>query len=137
MGCHCLLQINMILLYNNGIVTYSNLQLSLSFYFIYLCLQLAAFSVQNSNQVLPIFWLGGIDVHTGSRCPLNMAFNINGIIFIVVVQFAKLCLTFSDAMKCSKPGSSALYYLQEFAQIHVQRCYLTISCSAAPFSFCL
>ena len=115
---------------------YRVLQLSLSFYFTYLCLQLIAFAIQNSNQILAIFWLGEIDVEPGSRGPLNVAFNILGITFIVVVQCAKLCLTFSDAMKCSMPGSSVLYYFQEFAQIHVQRCYLTISSSTAPFSFC-
>ena len=41
-------------------------------------------------------------------------------------------------MDCSTPGSSVLHYLPEFAQIHVplsQCCYLTISSSAAPFSF--
>ena len=41
-------------------------------------------------------------------------------------------------MDCSKPDSSVLYFLPEFAQIHVhQKCYLTISSFAAPFFFCL
>ena len=31
----------------------------------------------------------------------------------------KLCLTVWDAMDYSMPGSSVLYYLPEFAQIHV------------------
>ena len=35
-------------------------------------------------------------------------------------------------MDCCIPGYSVLHYLPEFAQIHV---YLTISSSAAPFSF--
>lgn len=76
--------ITTILLYNNGKGTYSNLQLSLSFYFTFLCLQLAAFAAQNSNQILAIFWLGKLMLRPGSRCPLNMAFNILGIILIVV-----------------------------------------------------
>ena len=32
---------------------------------------------------------------------------------------AKLCLTLCDPMHCSRPGSSVLHYLPEFAQIHV------------------
>ena len=32
---------------------------------------------------------------------------------------AKLCLTLCDPMNCSMPGSSVLFYLLEFAQIHV------------------
>ena len=40
---------------------------------------------------------------------------------------------------CSTPGSSVLYHLLEFAQtcLWTWRCYLTISSSAIPFSFCL
>ena len=32
---------------------------------------------------------------------------------------AKLCLTLCDPMNCNMPGSSVLFYLLEFAQIHV------------------
>ena len=32
---------------------------------------------------------------------------------------AKLCLTLCDPMDCSRPGSSALHHLLEFAQTHV------------------
>ena len=58
----------------------------------------------------------------------------------------KLCLTLCDPVNCSIPGFPVLHCLREFAQIHVEgegrgypnrRCYLTISSSAAPFSFCL
>ena len=35
------------------------------------------------------------------------------------------------------PGSHVLHYLLEFAEIHRGWCYLTISSSATPFSFCL
>ena len=31
----------------------------------------------------------------------------------------KLCLTLCDLMDCSPPGFPVLYYLPEFAQIHV------------------
>ena len=41
-------------------------------------------------------------------------------------------------MDCSKPDSSVLHFLPEFAEIHVQqKCYLTTSSFAVPFSFCL
>ena len=33
---------------------------------------------------------------------------------------SKSCLTLCDPMDCRMPGSSVLYYLLEFAQIHVQ-----------------
>ena len=47
---------------------------------------------------------------------------------------AKLCLTLCDSMDCSMPGSPVL----QFAQIHVlEWCYLTISSSTSPCSFCL
>jgi len=53
-----------------------------------------------------------------------------------------LCLTLRDSTEYSRPGFPVLHYLLKFAQIHVHcalcwRCYLTISSSAAPFSFCL
>ena len=38
---------------------------------------------------------------------------------IFCCSFAKSCLTLCDPMDCSTPGSSVLYYLSEFAQIHV------------------
>ena len=51
---------------------------------------------------------------------------------------ARLCPTLCDPWM---PGFSVLHYLLEFAEIHVhwlsQWCYLTISSSAALFSFCL
>ena len=43
-------------------------------------------------------------------------------------------------MDCNMPGSSVFHYLPEFAQTHVHwvsNAILTISSSAAPFSFCL
>ena len=49
------------------------------------------------------------------------------------------CPTLCSPMNCSTPGSS-VHHLAEFAQIHVHwigDAYLTISSSAAPFSFCL
>ena len=49
----------------------------------------------------------------------------------------KLCPALCNPMNCSTPGFPVLHYLPEFAQIHVHWCYLTISPSAAPFSFCL
>ena len=52
----------------------------------------------------------------------------------------KPCLTLCDPMNYSRPVSPVLYYLPEFAQIHVgwfSDANLTISSSAAPFSFCL
>ena len=58
----------------------------------------------------------------------------------------KLCLILCDPVNCSTPGFPVLHYLQGFAQIHVEQegrgylsrwCYLTISSSATPFSFCL
>ena len=52
----------------------------------------------------------------------------------------KPCLTLCDPMEYSRPVSSVLYCLPEFAQIHVRwfsDANLTISSSAAPFSFCL
>ena len=53
-----------------------------------------------------------------------------------------MCLTLRDSTEYSRPGFPVLHYLLKFAQIHVHcalcwRCYLTISSSAAPFSFCL
>ena len=51
-----------------------------------------------------------------------------------------LCSTLFSLMDCSTPGSSALHYLLQFFQIHVQLSqwyYLTISSSVTPFSFCL
>ena len=53
---------------------------------------------------------------------------------------AKSCLTLCNCMDCSMPGSTVLHYLLELVQIHVLLswwCYLTISSSVAPFSFCL
>ena len=45
----------------------------------------------------------------------------------------KSCPTLCDPMDCSAPGFPVLHYLPEFAQIYVQRCYLTISSSATLF----
>ena len=51
----------------------------------------------------------------------------------------KSYLTLRDPMDCSTPGSFVLHCLPEFTQFKPlsQWCYLTISSSAAPFSFCL
>ena len=47
--------------------------------------------------------------------------------------------TLCDPMDCSMPGSHAVRYLADFAQICPLSwwCYLTISSSAGPFTFCL
>ena len=53
---------------------------------------------------------------------------------------AKSCPTLCNPMDCSVPAFPVLHHLPEFAQIHVPLswwCYLTISSSAALFSFCL
>ena len=54
---------------------------------------------------------------------------------------AKSCLTLCGPMDCSTPSSLVFHYLTEFAHILLhwfgRRCYLTISSSAAPNSFCL
>ena len=39
----------------------------------------------------------------------------------VCVLVTKCCPALCDPMDCSKPGSSVLHYLLEFAQIHVYR----------------
>ena len=52
----------------------------------------------------------------------------------------KSCLTPSDLIECSMPGSSVLHYLPEFAHISCplgQWCYLTISSSVVPFLYYL
>ena len=52
----------------------------------------------------------------------------------------KSCLTLCDHLDCSMPGSSVLHYFLKFAQNSCPLslwCYLTISSSAVPFSFCL
>ena len=53
----------------------------------------------------------------------------------------KLCPTLCNPMDGSMPSSSVLCYLLELAQIHVHwvrnACYLAISSSVTPFSFCL
>ena len=53
---------------------------------------------------------------------------------------AKLGLTLRNPTDCSMPSSHILHYLLEFAQtpcLLSQWCYLTISSSAALFSFCI
>ena len=53
---------------------------------------------------------------------------------------AKSYATLNNLMDCRMPGFPVLPYLSKFAQIHVHQvgwCYLTISSSAASFSFCL
>ena len=49
------------------------------------------------------------------------------------------CLTLCDPVDCSTPGSSILHYLAVCLNSCPlsQWCYLTISFSATPFSFCL
>ena len=53
---------------------------------------------------------------------------------------AKLCLTLCDPMDCSTPGSPVPHYLTGARSDSCPLswwCYLTISSSATPFSFCL
>ena len=59
----------------------------------------------------------------------------------LVSQFSHLVVSNScDPMDCSMPGSSVLYYLPEFAQIHVHQVtdaiQPSISSSIVPFSSC-
>ena len=53
----------------------------------------------------------------------------------------KLCPTLCDPMDCSTPGSPVLHYLLAWICLNScplsQWCYVTISSSAAPLSFCL
>ena len=41
-------------------------------------------------------------------------------LFVVVVELLSHAQLFVTLMDCSTPGSPVLYYLPEFAQIHVQ-----------------
>ena len=54
-------------------------------------------------------------------------------------SIAKSCPTLCNCMDHSTPGSSVLHYLPELARIHVHwvPCYLSISSSVTPFTFCL
>ena len=56
--------------------------------------------------------------------------------FSCCCSVAKSCLTPCDPMGCSTPGSSVPHHFPEFAQISLELVMLTISSSAAPFSFC-
>ena len=59
---------------------------------------------------------------------------------MVSVQFSSViqsCPTLWNPMDCSMSDFPVLHYLPEFARIHIHWCYLTISSSAAYFSFCL
>ena len=61
-------------------------------------------------------------------------------LFCRCCSVTKSCPTPQDPMDCSMPGFPELLYLREFAQIHVhwtEWCYLDISSTATPFSFCL
>ena len=53
-----------------------------------------------------------------ANCLFNTWINIYR---ISCSSVAKLCPTLCDPMDCSKPGSSNLHHLPEFAQIHVHR----------------
>ena len=65
----------------------------------------------------------------------------------VVVQSTKSCPTICSLMNCSIPGSSVLHYLPVCSNpcsiswwcdlATTRECYLTISSSSTPFSFCL
>ena len=55
-------------------------------------------------------------------------------------SLAKSCPTLCNYMDCSSPGTPVLHYLLEFCLDSCPLscwCYLTISSSVAPFSFCL
>ena len=47
----------------------------------------------------------------------------------------KLCLTLCDPMDCNMPGSPALHYLPEFAQIHVHLVILKRGLYLPPYLF--
>ena len=58
----------------------------------------------------------------------------------LLCSVTKPCSTLCNAMNCSMPGFPVLCYVSKFAQIHVlwvNDAILTVSSSAAPFSFCL
>ena len=55
----------------------------------------------------------------------------------VSLSVTKSCPTLCNPMDYNMPGSSVLHYLLEFAPSLSWWCYLTISFSAAPISFCL
>ena len=59
--------------------------------------------------------------------------------FCCCCSVAKSCLTLSNPMDYSMPGSTVLHYLPEFAHSCPLSwwCYLNISSSVAPLSFCL
>ena len=48
-----------------------------------------------------------------------ISFLLTNIYFLLCCSVAKLCLSLCDPMDCSSPGSFVLYYLPDFAQIHV------------------
>ena len=59
-------------------------------------------------------------------------------IYCCCCSVTKSCWTFCNPMDCSRPGSSVLHHLLEFAQTPVHRVNdtITISSSAALFSSC-
>jgi len=71
--------------------------------------------------------MGSIDYnkHLLSTCYVPLFFSLSLHICVYINIFcwccsvAKSCPTLCDLMDCSMPGSSVLYYLPEFAQIHV------------------
>jgi len=73
------------------------------------------------------------------RCPAN-TFISTVYLEHICCSLAESCLALCYPMDCSMPSSPVLHSYPEFAQIQclVSRwCYLTISSSAALFSFCL
>ena len=80
------------------------------------------------------------EVHVSLSSHRHLSFTLAGLRsgICCCCAVAKLCLTLCDSMDCSMPGSPVLHCLPEFAQIHVlEWCYLTISSSTSPCSFCL
>ena len=75
------------------------------------------------------------DYHsTLSRAPCAIQY------VLILLLFSHQVISDCDPMGCSMPGFSVLHYLPEFTQTHVHwvgPCYLIISSSVAPLSFCL
>ena len=57
--------------------------------------------------------------------------------FLCCYSVPKSSPTLCDPMDCEMLGFPVLHYLPDFAQIHSQWCYPTISYSATLFFFCL
>ena len=60
-------------------------------------------------------------------------------LYFCCCSVTKLCPTVCIPVECSTPGSSVLHYLLELLKLMCplsRWCYLTLSSSATPFSFC-